>query len=86
MTKKVDFRSIGVENVERKIETIDVSKNLGNQIYMQAQTIDVRDFGRKIFEEGQVEVDGEQELIIRRTIMNWSLVLREGIEKTLNDD
>ena len=86
MTKKVDFRTIGIENVERKIEAVDVSKNLGNQIYMQAQTIDVRDFGRKIFEEGQVEIDGEQELIIRRTIMNWTLVYREGIEKTLNDD
>lgn len=83
--KKVDFRQIEVENIEGQIEKTNLSKNLGNEIYMQARDIDTREFGRNIFKNGQVEISDEQELLIRRIIIGWPLVFREGIEKTLNE-
>ena len=37
--KKVDFRQIGVKNINGEIEKADVSKQLGNVMYMNGQNI-----------------------------------------------
>lgn len=86
MSKTVDFRTIGIENIEGQIETADVSKQLGNVMYMQGQNIEECELGRTIYHNGQVELNQKQEDMVRRFIQPWSYVLRTAIEETLNDE
>ena len=86
MMKKVDFRSIGIKNIEGQIETADVSKQLGNQMYMQGQNIEECELGRDIYHKGIVELDGKKEDMVRRFVQPWSYILRSAIEETLRDD
>ena len=84
MSKKVDFRKVAIENVIGKYEIVDQSKGLGNLIYMQALDIEERDLGRKIFYEGEVELDEKQESIIRRFLMGLPMVVRTALQETLD--
>ena len=86
MSKTVDFRQIGVKNIEGQIETADVSKQLGNVMYMQGQNIEECELGRAIYHKGQVELNQKQEDMVRRFIQPWSYVLRSAIEETMRDD
>lgn len=86
MSKTVDFRRIGIKNIEGQIETADVSKQLGNVMYMQGQNIEECELGRDIYHNGQVELNQKQEDMVRRFIQPWSYILRSAIEETLNDD
>ena len=83
---RVDFRTIGVKNIEGQIETADVSKQLGNLMYMQGQNIEECELGRDIYHNGVVELNSKQADIILRFVKPWSYVLRSAIEETLNDD
>lgn len=83
---RVDFRTIGVKNIEGNIETADVSKQLGNLMYMQGQNIEECELGRDIYHNGVVELNSKQADIILRFVKPWSYVLRSAIEETLNDD
>lgn len=84
--KTVDFRQIGVNNIEGQLEIADVSKQLGNQMYMQGQNIEECELGRDIYHKGQVELSQKQEDMVRRFIKPWVYVLRSAIENTLLDD
>ena len=86
MSKTVDFRKIGIKNIEGQIETADVSKQLGNQLYMQGRHIEECELGSDIYHKGQVELSHEQEEMVRQIIRPWSYVLRTAIEETLNYD
>ena len=86
MSKTVDFRTIGIKNIEGQIETADVSKQLGNVMYMQGQNIEECELGRDIYHNGQVGLNQKQEDMVRRFIQPWSYVLRTAIEETLNYD
>ena len=86
MSKTVDFRQIGVKNIEGQIETADVSKQLGNQLYMQGRNIEECELGSDIYHKGEVELSREQEEMVRQIIRPWSYVLRTAIEETLNYD
>ena len=83
---RVDFRTIGVKNIEGQIETADVSKQLGNLMYMQGQNIEECELGRDIYHNGVVELNSKQADIILRFVKPWSYILRSAIEETLNDD
>ena len=84
--KKIDFRKILVENIEGIKNEADVSKQLGNQMYMQGQNIEECELGRAIYHKGSVELDSKQADMVRRFIQPWSYVLRSAIENTLLDD
>ena len=84
--KTVDFRQIGVNNIEGQLEIADVSKQLGNQMYMQGQNIEECELGRDIYHKGQVELSQKQEDMVRRFIKPWAYVLRSAIENMLLDD
>ena len=91
---KIDFRQIGVKNIEGQIEKADVSKQLGNVMYMQGQNIEECELGHTIYktsklkpdEDTSVELTDEQVNIVRRFIQPWPYVLRSAIENTLLDD
>lgn len=86
MSKTVDFHQIGVKNIEGQIERADVSKQLGNQLYMQGRNIEECELGSDIYHKGQVELSHEQEEMVRQIIRPWSYVLRTAIEETLEND
>ena len=83
---RVDFRSIGVKNIEGQIEAADVSKQLGNLMYMQGQNIEECELGRNIYHNGVVELNSKQAEMVLRFVKPWSYVLRSAIEETLRDD
>lgn len=83
---RVDFRSIGVKNIEGQIDAADVSKQLGNLMYMQGQNIEECELGRNIYHNGVVELNSKQAEMVLRFVKPWSYVMRSAIEETLRDD
>ncbi|MBO5700381.1 MAG: hypothetical protein J6R57_03055 [Bacteroidales bacterium] len=58
--RKVDFRKIQVENINGDMETVDVSKALGNALYPHGKTLEVVELARNIWKNGEVELtDGD---------------------------
>ena len=83
--KKIDFRKIFVENIEGVKNEADVSKQLGNQLYMQGRNIEECELGRDIYHKGEVELSDKQVEMEKQFIMPWSYVLRSAIEETLKE-
>ena len=83
--KKIDFRKIQVENIEGIKNEADVSKQLGNQLYMQGRNIEECELGRDIYHNGEVELSDTQVEMVKQFIMPWSYVLRSAIEETLKE-
>lgn len=84
--KKVDFRQIDVKNIDGGIEKADVSKQLGNVMYMQGQNIEECELGKAIYHNGEVELTQQQEDTVRRFIKPWAFIIRSAIEETLNKE
>lgn len=57
--KKVDFRKIEIESISGEMETVDVSKVLGNALYPQGKTFEVVGLARSIWKNGEVELTDE---------------------------
>lgn len=86
MSKKVDFRKIGVKNIDGNVDTVDVSKQIGNLMYMQGKDIEECELGKAIYHDGEVELNQKQEDVVRRFIQPWAFVIRSAIEETLNKE
>lgn len=84
--KKVDFRQIDVKNIDGGIEKADVSKQLGNVMYMQGQNIEECELGKAIYHNGEVELTQQQKDMVRRFIKPWAFIIRSAIEETLNKE
>lgn len=84
--KKVDFRQIDVKNIDGGIEKADVSKQLGNVMYMQGQNIEECELGKAIYHNGEVEMTQQQKDMVRRFIKPWAFIIRSAIEETLNKE
>ena len=84
--KKVDFRQIDVKNIDGGIEKADVSKQLGNLMYMQGQNIEECELGKAIYHNGEVELTQQQKDMVRRFIKPWAFIIRSAIEETLNKE
>lgn len=83
--KKVDFRKIEVENIEGGKDIADVSKELGNQMYMRGADIEECELGRDLWKNGEVELSEKHVKIVRKHIAGWFYVLRSAVEKELNE-
>jgi len=62
---KIDFSKIMIEDIEGNEIAVDVSKQLGNMMYVNAQDIAVADLGREIYHEKEVELNDVQAKQIR---------------------
>ncbi len=65
---KIDFRKIEVKNIEGKESTLDLSKELGNQIYRKTADLGELELARNIYKDGEIEVDASQAAILDRYI------------------
>ena len=80
---RVDFRKIEVENIEGGVDTADVSKQLGNLMYMQGRNIEECELGRDIYHQGEVELSEKQAEVVKRFVQPWAWVIRTAVEKAL---
>lgn len=80
---KVDFRQIPVKDIEGNVQQVDMSKALGNQLYMQGKDIVECELGRDIWHKGEVELNDQQAAIVKAAVGNYAYIVREGIESLL---
>lgn len=81
--KKVDFTQIIIPDIEGNEQQADFSKQIGNQLYMQGQNIDECELGKRIYFDGEVELNEQDGNAIRRMIAGYSYVARQAIMKAL---
>ena len=85
MTKKVDFRQLMLKDIEGNELPVDISKNLGNMMYMQGQTIDECELGRDIYHKGEVELKEKDIDVVKRFANNFSFIMRQTILDAIED-
>ena len=57
---KIDFSKIEVRDVEGNVILLDVSKQLGNMMYLNAKDIAIADLGHDIYHKKEVELTDKQ--------------------------
>lgn len=81
--KTVDFTKVPVENVDESISEIDLSKQIGNQIYAQSKDIGESELARKIYKEGVVDITKENSESIGKFTKDFFYPIRTAIEKLI---
>lgn len=66
--KKVNFKKVPIKNIDGTMASVDMSKNLGNSMYIQGRSLEVVTLATKIWEKGEVEINEEEESILREQI------------------
>ena len=82
---KIDFTKVPMKHIDGKEFKADVHKELGQQLYMQGQTIEECELGSLIYHtDGPVELNLEQAACVSRWVDRWPYVTRTAV-KTLLD-
>lgn len=77
--KKVDFRKITLKNVEGEEMSVDFSKQLGNQLYMQGQNIEECELGKRMYFDGEVEMNEKGIEVVKRFVAGYPYVSRTAV-------
>ena len=84
--KKVNFKELVIADIEGKEQKIDISKLLGNQLYMEGQDIEACELGKRIyFADGEVELSEKEIAIVKQFTNRYSYLVRTALEKVLTD-
>lgn len=82
---KINFRDIKTLDIEGKEKVMDISKDLGNTIYLETQDIGELELARKIYLEGEVDLSEEEVEITRRFLEKYyKAFIKEAIYKVFN--
>lgn len=81
--KTVDFTKIPIENIEGGIESVDLSKLLGNAIYNQSKELGEVEVAREIYKKGIVELTDEQCKMILGYISSYSYIVQKAFKEVL---
>ena len=85
--KKVNFKELVITDIEGKEQKIDISKLLGNQLYMEGQDIEACELGKRIyFAEGDVELTDKEATIVKQAMQRYSYLVRTAVETILKDE
>lgn len=57
---KIDFSQVPIRDIDGNMMTVDISRELGNMMYLQAQDIAVADLGHDIYHKKVVELTHEE--------------------------
>lgn len=57
---RIDFSKVQIKDIEGNAQSVDISKELGNMMYLNAQDIAVADLGHDIYHKKEVELNKEQ--------------------------
>jgi len=83
---KIDFSRIEIEDIEGNKVVVDVSKELGNMMYLGAQDIAVADLGHDIYHEKEVEQTKEQAKWVRGYVeKGFKAILKRSLLPMLED-
>jgi len=67
---KVDFSQIKVKDIEGNETVLDISKDLGNMMYLNAKDIAVADLGHEIYHKKEIELTKEQAKTVAEYVDN----------------
>ena len=81
---KIDFRKIMIHDVEGNEVPTDISKPLGNMMYMQGHNIEECELGRVIYHKGEVELNEQQAKHVERFLPAFSFIIRQAVTDLLN--
>lgn len=85
--KKVNFKELVIADIEGKEQKIDISKLLGNQLYMEGQDIEACELGKRIyFADGDVELTDKEIAIVKQAMQRYSYLVRTAVETILKDE
>lgn len=62
---KIDFSKVQIKDIEGNAQRVDLSKELGNMMYLNAQDIAVADLGHDIYHKKEVDLTKEQAQTVR---------------------
>ena len=79
-----DFRKIQLKDIEGRVIDLDLSKQLGNLLYMQGRNIEECELGKEIYHNGAVELSKEQKASVLFYAKNFPYVTQKGIEEAVN--
>lgn len=83
---KVNFANIKIKDIEGNEITLDVQKQIGNQLYMQGQNIVECELGKRIYyADGEVELTAEECAIIGRFTAGYSYIIRTAIAEAMKN-
>ena len=84
---KIDFSNIMIEDIEGNKVSVDVSKELGNMMYLGATDIAVADLGREIYHKKEVELTKEQAKFVRGYVdTKFKAILKRTLLPMLDDE
>lgn len=82
---KINFRKIKTQDIEGKEKVLDISKDLGNTIYLETQDIGELELARKIYLEGEIDLsEGEFEIVKSFLEKYYKAFIKEAIYKIIN--
>ena len=83
---KVDFRKLMLKDIEGHEVPTDISKPLGNMMYMQGLNIDECELGRDIYHQGEVELKEKDVEVVKRFANNFSFIMRQAVLTAIGAD
>lgn len=66
--KTVDFSKVHVKDIEGNMMNVDLSKELGNMMYIGAKDISIADLGHDIYHKKAVELTSEQAHVVSKYV------------------
>lgn len=79
-----DFRRIQIKDIEGNAVELDLSRQLGNLLYMSGRNIEECELGKAIYYDGAVELTKEQQATVLLFAKNFPYVTQKAIEEAVN--
>lgn len=85
--KKIDFTKIEIRDIEDKTQTVSVTKDLGNTLYMRGADIVACQTGKKIYySEGPIQLNDDEVNAVKGMLDVYPYIIKEGIVAALDSD
>ena len=82
--KKINFTALPVQDIEGNMQSVNIAKHIGNQLYMQGMDIEECELGKTIYySEGEIELDEKQAKSVLRISSGYPYLTRHAIETIL---
>jgi hypothetical protein len=83
--KKIDFSQVECETIERQKVTVDMTKNIANQIYMTTQDISVMDWARELYySEGEFDFEDDKIALVKGAVAGMPAFYKVPVMKLLD--
>lgn len=82
--KNINFKELVISDVEGNSKKVDISKELGNRMYINADNISAAELGREIYKNGEAEISEDMVDTVCRTARSGFIYpVWSAIEKLL---